>query len=1319
LYVVRRALAAAAACVGFAMAWVATPADAQCQILQQPSQFDPPAVPPVPADMFTRADSLAIGGPATARRLVVRYSYGFLVYDLGNPGAPGVNQTRSLKLSDGYPKNGDGLERTNSLAMSSDGKRVVVPWTDTAGFGTVALSLGTLGFSGGGDFAPTGDTVTRTAIARVGSRYIGFSLVPGSTSSKLYAADLTTLQQGVTASDATKNMIPSELVAGVGFGGRVGKLTVVEGSSRVYVLASAPQTVTVLDVTTVGASVPGLTSSFTARSYSLAELGISSGILRSLAGAVHPVDGSLHIYVEAAVKPGTNNNSTGVSLTRIHPATGQPSVVGSYYDPASPTVSLGDGLLLPFDSSLVAVFFGRNVGQGLDVQVRSSAGFAQNLASGLRFTPFDLFSTVAGFRTGGTIHLYFGRGVLGTYAASLNCATAPAPAAASLSVERVPATGPAEPVLEGGTVYVGDTLRIKPFYSPPDSIQPLLDWRLDYDFHSGNALDSSATPMRLSNADESRTKGPLLPNAEYLLTGPCDPKGLADGGGAVPSTGVGCWASVTSNGAYTTSGNPDFVAPPAEPAAGSTKELTIGFEAQNALNAGGSSLATYRINWKVPAAVLKSSALLAGGSVEIEPQGRPADTGFKWYFASAPAGQAGENVLSLRAGCTGPSCNPALTQSGSYRYWVTVPYRNGFRTPACPGLSGDLQSCTGDAAKTVQVSAVVLSLTVPTGGIVGNPTLTLQSQSARAPIVTSCPTGSTGFTYDLCTVNGGTCPEGSYSGPGLLAQDPFPTSGTGSLTIPMPAEGAWGLRLKYTYTTAAGNCTQSASVKWPPAGAAVAWAPVTVTKPRPTIRLRNWTDTADISFQPGFGYSMTTGQMATAWAEVNGVRDTAPPAGMQWSYTSTSTGQSVNFGTTQGAPFSISTVDIYTVGLSGYSQAATPVTVDVSAPVGDPPIVTSVTFSKVMPAVGEPVTVSCQASQGTFAIGGYQISFGDSESYTGTAPAASHAWASEGTKSVRCVAVDINGLASTALSALIDVGGPDTGPTVTAIAVTPELPHPGILVNLTCSATAPPGRLIAGYEFDFGDSSPPVNGPSNVASHVYQAAGSYPATCRAYDASGRSGSLLRNVAVYEPTYSLQVTRIGSGSGLVSSTPAGLSCGPTCSTDLEGGSSVTLGALPAAGSRFAGWSGSGCQGTGPCTVLMTAARRVSASFLPESGAAFHALTPCRVADTRIGGGLPLAAGEVRELPVIGSGCAVPSAIQAAALNVTVTQATSQGFLTIFPAGAEVPDTQTVSFSPGRTRAAPTIIQIGNGGAVSAYNASNGPVHVILDVSGVFQ
>ncbi len=78
------------------------------------------------------------------------------------------------------------------------------------------------------------------------------------------------------------------------------------------------------------------------------------------------------------------------------------------------------------------------------------------------------------------------------------------------------------------------------------------------------------------------------------------------------------------------------------------------------------------------------------------------------------------------------------------------------------------------------------------------------------------------------------------------------------------------------------------------------------------------------------------------------------------------------------------------------------------------------------------------------------------------------------------------------------------------------------------------------------------------------------------------------------TYSLTVSKAGTGSGTVTSSPAGISCGSDCSQTYNYNTSVTLTAAPSTSSTFTGWSGA-CTGTGSCIVTMTAAKSVTATF----------------------------------------------------------------------------------------------------------------------------
>jgi len=71
----------------------------------------------------------------------------------------------------------------------------------------------------------------------------------------------------------------------------------------------------------------------------------------------------------------------------------------------------------------------------------------------------------------------------------------------------------------------------------------------------------------------------------------------------------------------------------------------------------------------------------------------------------------------------------------------------------------------------------------------------------------------------------------------------------------------------------------------------------------------------------------------------------------------------------------------------------------------------------------------------------------------------------------------------------------------------------------------------------------------------------------------------------------------TGSGEITSSPSGISCGGTCEAEFDEGAAVTLTATAASGSYFTGWSGGGCTGTARCEVTLSAATNVAASFQP--------------------------------------------------------------------------------------------------------------------------
>ena len=77
-------------------------------------------------------------------------------------------------------------------------------------------------------------------------------------------------------------------------------------------------------------------------------------------------------------------------------------------------------------------------------------------------------------------------------------------------------------------------------------------------------------------------------------------------------------------------------------------------------------------------------------------------------------------------------------------------------------------------------------------------------------------------------------------------------------------------------------------------------------------------------------------------------------------------------------------------------------------------------------------------------------------------------------------------------------------------------------------------------------------------------------------------------------HALTVTKTGSGTGSVTSSPAGINCGSTCTFNYANGTSVMLTATPASGST-ASLTGPGCSGGATCTVTVNSATAITATF----------------------------------------------------------------------------------------------------------------------------
>ena len=120
--------------------------------------------------------------------------------------------------------------------------------------------------------------------------------------------------------------------------------------------------------------------------------------------------------------------------------------------------------------------------------------------------------------------------------------------------------------------------------------------------------------------------------------------------------------------------------------------------------------------------------------------------------------------------------------------------------------------------------------------------------------------------------------------------------------------------------------------------------------------------------------------------------------------------------------------------------------------------------------------------------------------------------------------------------------------------------------------------------------------------------------------------------------------------------------------------------------------------------------------------YFALTPCRVLDTRgpVGsyGGPALGGGQNRTFLLAGR-CGIPASARAVSVNVTVTQATAAGFLTLYPGGTP-PLVSSVNYSTGKTRANNAVVGLSASGQLAIRcGQASGTTHAILDVTGYFE
>jgi hypothetical protein len=79
------------------------------------------------------------------------------------------------------------------------------------------------------------------------------------------------------------------------------------------------------------------------------------------------------------------------------------------------------------------------------------------------------------------------------------------------------------------------------------------------------------------------------------------------------------------------------------------------------------------------------------------------------------------------------------------------------------------------------------------------------------------------------------------------------------------------------------------------------------------------------------------------------------------------------------------------------------------------------------------------------------------------------------------------------------------------------------------------------------------------------------------------------------SFSVSVSKQGTGAGGVTSDPVGIDCGVDCQATFHGGSTVTLTATPDTGSIFSGWSDPSCGTNASCPLILESDVSLTATF----------------------------------------------------------------------------------------------------------------------------
>ena len=180
----------------------------------------------------------------------------------------------------------------------------------------------------------------------------------------------------------------------------------------------------------------------------------------------------------------------------------------------------------------------------------------------------------------------------------------------------------------------------------------------------------------------------------------------------------------------------------------------------------------------------------------------------------------------------------------------------------------------------------------------------------------------------------------------------------------------------------------------------------------------------------------------------------------------------------------------------------------------------------------------------------------------------------------------------------ITVSNSGQGASAGVVTVTDTLPG-----GLTATAIAgqgwscaqPGGPCTRSDPLAAGGSYPAITLTVNVAANAPSSVTNVVGVAGGGDSNSGNNSASDLTAIGGTQFTLTASRLGTGTGTISTADNGISCGSTCAKAYASGTVVTLTATATTGSTFAGWSGA-CSGTqATCTITLDSNKAVSATF----------------------------------------------------------------------------------------------------------------------------